>query len=508
MRKLVVKILPLALLLGTCALFLSLKGLPFLDLPNHTTRSWVISQLLWGTQYRELFAFDLLFAPYILGDLILASLLRIFPLETGALLYLSLCFAVLPLSVLFYQRSRQIAISLSASTFLLSCFLATNWYFLAAYTNYSLSLGLVFLAMGLWEHFLEERTNTARRITWFLLFLLASTLSYLAHLSGLFFLGLLLGGKTIFRLFRRTVDWRETLATLTPFALLSVLHITRPVTQQDLLSTWIFRSARDKLLGLASMFIRFDYTIDTVYFVAFFALLALALLTGRDRNRAVVAQYREAFRDGDALELALTCLGLLLVYVVMPVGLAAAYDVDGRALPYLFVYLILLTWKVLPNARRAANALFISALLLSVTNLIYLQHYLGKHNQRLVAINQLIKTIPPGKTLLPVATVMEEGRVQTGLHNGALYTVWGQGVTPYIFASAFGEPVIYFHYKHFPRAPLIFWYVWLRDVDWAQVIRDYDLILISKPFDRARLQIPNLRLLAENEAAASFEIVK
>jgi len=513
-----VRALPWAILFATCALFLSLHGLPFLDLPNHATRSWIIGELLWGERFQELFAVDLLFTPYILGDLILAHLYRLFSLETGALVYLSGCFLSLPLGLTFYQRSRGIAPALSSVMLCLAAFLATNWYFLASYTNYSLSLGLVFFTLGSWERLVRRPGEKSWR--WALLFCLGTTLTYLAHLSGLLFLCLLLGGSITVRLLSRRLPLLQACLTIAPFVALWTIHLSRETSQADLNEAWLYRTPYNKLLAFGSMFFRFNLAIDSVLVLLFIALLILALHAGRDTKQRFSQQYLpnsfrpaswwRSFQSSDSavetIELILLVLGLTTLFLILPVGMAAAYDIDGRALPFLFSYLILLVFQQVKFPDRALPSLRAGAFLLALGNLVYLGWYLEKHNHRLVAFNQLLASIPRGASVLPVATAPDEGRIQTGLHNGALYSAVGEGLTPYIFSSAHGQPVTYFHYRRFPQAPLIFWYLRKLPVNWPQIAGDYQFLVIAKPFDRSRLELPGLEVLAENESGTVFAI--
>ena len=196
------------------------------------------------------------------------------------------------------------------------------------------------------------------------------------------------------------------------------------------------------------------------------------------------------------------------------------YDVDGRALPYLFAFLTLFALRVgerwgiagangtevtgsgrhYPVRLNTAFATWI-ATGLAIANFAYVLTELSRHNSYLLKINDAVRKIPAHQFVLPITTTPEQGRIQTGLHNGALYTAWGEGITPYIFNSALGEPVTFFHYKSILYHPFQFWYARNMPVDWSKVESTYQYVVITKPFDSRRIQLPHAVNYFENSAA-------
>jgi hypothetical protein len=65
----------------------------------------------------------------------------------------------------------------------------------------------------------------------------------------------------------------------------------------------------------------------------------------------------------------------------------------------------------------------------------------------------------------------------------------------------------YFRYVHRPAAPDELWYRarWDSTVDWVQVARQYQYLLIIKPFDPDRIRT-RTRTVAENDAAALLAV--
>ncbi len=497
--------------------FLRFRGLPFLDLPNHTARSFVIGELLWGTEFRDLFAFDLLFTPYILTDLILAALLRIFPLEYGALALVVIAFLLQPLALVAYGKTRRLTTQSLIVVALIGTYLATNWFFLSAFLSFSIGFALIFLTLACWERCLQLSPRI-KQAPWYLLFLFTATLAYLSHLSSFTFLTAIVGGMGVLRLVTRRLSLFGFICSLLPFAGFVTIHLLRSTSRQDFANEWLFRSPLDKLLAIGTMFIRFDYLADVLFFAALVLYIGYHL---RGLFNVRLFGATNAFRgDFDILELGLTSVGFLVLYLLLPVAFSHVYDVDGRALPFLFAFLLLFALRVgerwgvfgLSSSETTGSGRhypvrlnhkfsIAAALCLSLLNYFYLATSLARHNRYLVQVNQAARAIPERHPVLPIVSTTQEGRVQTGLHNGALYTAWGKGVTPYIFNSSLGQPVTFFHFKKIPYHPFQFWYQRNMPVDWRKVETTYDFVLITKPYAAERIDLPHSTPFFENAAA-------
>jgi hypothetical protein len=80
---------------------------------------------------------------------------------------------------------------------------------------------------------------------------------------------------------------------------------------------------------------------------------------------------------------------------------------------------------------------------------------------------------------------------------------------PYVFAGDNGNPMKYFRYIHRPYDPTEVWYgdIPRPPIDWNAIARDYDFLVITKPFDPAALAVPT-RTMTENSSAALLAIEK
>ncbi len=101
----------IALLLAHCALFLSFRSLPLLDLPNHAARARVIADLLFdgGVRFGALYAVAPGLLPYFGADLPLVLLMHWLPPWTAATAYACLVFAALPAAVWVFARRAGLA---------------------------------------------------------------------------------------------------------------------------------------------------------------------------------------------------------------------------------------------------------------------------------------------------------------------------------------------------------------------------------------------------------------
>ncbi len=483
-----------ALVLG-CYIILwwQFPHMPYHDLPNHTVRSFFIGNLLKDSHGSEFFRFEPYFQPYILGDLIFAALLQIMSVENGAMAWMTLGFLSLPLGVLFFAK--ETCLKEDQKTFLLLCsmYLATNWFFLSAYANYSLGIGLVFVTVALWSRWIQSA-----RILHYFLFILSIFTCYLLHLAPYFFCSIIIFCAVSYRLLTKQIaTWRWFLS-LFPLGALGIFYLaTKHFSAQPQPEQWIFRPLLEKPVQIGSMFLRFNYTFDLALFVFFVAIFLLLLVRRADT------------RDHALREYGVIIVSLLAAYLILPVSVGLVADIDGRALPLLFLFfsLFVVTWaKTTLEKTKLFHAMIF---VLAITNLFYLGRYLSKHDRYLIDYLHALDTIPPQQTVLPIATKHDEGRIQTALHIGELYMIRQGGLTPYVFSKNTSKDQFrYFYYTNQPYMPFLFWYSRKIPVDWDLVEKGYNYIIITKPFSRERIGLTNLERTFENDAAVVFRILK
>lgn len=488
-------------------LWWNLPGIPFQDLPNHVTRAYIIGELLSSAQFSELFSLNLRPTPYILGDLLLALITRFTVLERAAATWVAISFLLFPVSLGAYLKTRNMLGKKAQIVVLLSIYLATNWFFLTGYLNFCLAVSLVFLTLAVWEKLYTERRETSLG-TWYTIFIVLVLGTYLMHFGPFVFLGLILAVTLVVRQARKPQALRFWILTFLPMGVLLLTRIFFAEGNTNYLKAWDFRPISEKVLGLGSMVIRFNYLFDLTLF-AFFIILLLS--PGMLKKRSPLSQEEQAY----AMETGLISLALLVAYLILPMGVGTLFDVDERALPFVIVYGTLFLSALSQNKNVVTEdstgsvqrcSLCLVSILLFL-NFTYLGAHLRPLASRLVTYRSGLGALPRGKAVLPVATWPATGRVQVGLHDAAIYTASAHGITPYIFNSRRGEPVTYFHYRQELYAPYIFWYLRKRNVDWSRIVRDYDYLAITNPHRKERLESKLLRRVSSNRAVTIYEVL-
>ena len=503
MRTLLITVI-LALYLIVWWLF---PAMPYFDLPNHVTRCYLIGEVLKQSELGQLFTFDFHFMPYILGDLLLAGILQFTSIEVGGVLWVTLAFISLPIGVWFYLRALESTKHQQAFAFLLSTYLSTSAFFLFGYNNFCISIGLTFIALGCLEIFLvrlERREFISALLALCLLFLSLFS-CYLMHLAGYFFCAIIAAVLLLSRLLSKRLPFFHTVLAGLPFLAIALYHVA---TQTGHSSTrtelWELRPLLKKFPAFGSAFIRFDYPIDIFLFSIFAGLIVLLLISGLKNLSTKETRLR-------AYEHVAILLALLVTYFALPVGSGTLFEIDVRALPFISICGMFLALHLGKDGVRKQRFFLYFAIFLSLSNLAYIVYRLKPHNDFLSGYNQALMQIPVKQTVLPISTIPDEGRYGIGVNAGTIYTLLRHGLTPYIFSgNNKGEPFTYFNYRNEPYEPFGFWYIRNldKDVQWDEVQKTYDYIVITKPYDRSRIGLTNLKTYFENPQAVVFQVAK
>jgi hypothetical protein len=184
--------------------------------------------------------------------------------------------------------------------------------------------------------------------------------------------------------------------------------------------------------------------------------------------------------------------------------------VDVRALPLIAVFAMLGCLTQLDDAlsqpRKAVIFVGIaSAAVLALANLIYLASHLQRLEQKITDYRAVIAVLPKDSWVFPVYTNITERPIKSTFHAASFALIDRQALTPYLFSRNLGDPMQYFSYRNKPYAPDEDWYtdVHSEPVDWQAIARDYDFVLVTKPFDLRRIPISTGPIF-ENSAAALF----
>ena len=490
----------LAALLIVCyaAVFVRLSPLALQDYPNHVARAVVMSDLIFhhGVHFGTQFEYHFLATPYVLGDLLLAAAIAAFGVVNAMALWSALTFLSLPAALLFYLRTTRIMGHVRPVLVVLSVYLATDWFFLMGFLEFRLGVAVALGILTVAES--VRRTPTPAR---FALCAAVLVLGYLTHLTTLIFSTALLAASALLRLKLRTTTWRvEALLLLPCFALLAWhFGVASSYRHADdfVENPYVWGGWTHKFEGLNDAFLRFQRGADWVMMLALGA--CLMLLAGRIRLRD--------FKEAAVLEMLVLAGTMLGLYFVLPVCYAEAYFVDVRALPLAVVFLLLACLSLPVRAPwRRADGPFLAlglAALLAFGNLAYLINHLNASGQWLARYRNIIAAIPQGAKVLPVYTAGADGRVMPLLHTFAFVTIDRDGIVPDLQTGDTGNAQKYIRYRNRPYAPSQIWYgnPAAPRVDWRAAACEYKFLLITKPFDRARIGVRTVTAV-ENETAA------
>jgi hypothetical protein len=494
----------LVLILAYCILFVLLSPLPVQDFPDHLARAVAMNDLLFhgGARFGSIFHFHLEWIPYLLGDLILTGAVAVFGPTGGAAFWVLLVFLSLPCAALFYLRVRGIDPAGRSLALVLSVYFATDWFFLMGFLSFRVAVAMLIATLALVELLRRKWSYPL-----FALYAGAVVLDYLMHLSPIVFLFAALGITGLLRLWLRNTTLRTELALFVPVLAVLAWHFTIGVHYREptdpVASVYLWGTLQSKLARLGSEFFHFVPYMDVLLVV----LLAACLFT-----RTGIPRWRD-LRRPLALEMLALAVLFIAMYFALPIGYAEAYYVDTRPLPLASFFFVAACLALPPpdpgsQPRREQLAILLAALL-AVGNLAYLARHFIAQSAWVAQYRSVVAAIPEHGRVFPVYTHGGDGSVVPFLHVSAYATMDRAAVEPYVFAGDNGNPMKYFRYLHRPYDPAETWYgeIPRPPIDWLTIARDYDFVVITKPFNPAALAVAT-RTVAENSSAALLAIQK
>jgi len=487
-------VLFMALLALYVAFSLCLVNAPMQDLPNHLTRSHVISDLLFNhaVDFGGIFALVATFSPYLAGDLLLASLDRIFGTAWACRLWIAACIGLLPLSVWFVIRRGGANFVTASTGAVLALYVATDAFFIFGFTNFLLSVACALFAYG-W-FYTAAGTHGSRAYACFVLLLL---LSYAMHLSALIFIIAMTCVSSVFWVWKRQMSVRRATALLlAPFLLLLIQVALSPGADFGGIASSEWGTWTTKAVGIAFLALRFNRMVDLPIFAAFILVAVVPLLVKWPRGL-----------DASAEQL-LVALALGCLYVILPFSMSGGvYYADDRALQY--GSLVLITAGVRSAELRPIlqRAQIILASIVALANLVYVAAQMLPENAAMGRYKVLAGSIRRGAYVLPIDTRPRIGRYDPFRHAGSYVTLYSHAVTPYLFAGDRYSHVSYFRYCARPYAPWEFWYPDRAGVSWEQVVVQYQYLLVTVPWDREKIPV-SYTVVARNDVAELLELRK
>jgi hypothetical protein len=494
------------LLASYTAMLLCLTGLPWGDLPNHLTRITIIGKLLYSSNdfFRQNYLFEWMFTPYILWDLLAATTGKILPVVANGILWTELTFLSVVAGGWYLARVRLQHSPELIIPQLLAILIASAWCFTLGFFAYQLSLGLSLFAIGIGHRLRKSSTRSAAGL--YTVYCILIVGCYLAHLGGYLALCVISGAVAVAAVFGNPRNLSRESCLLAPQLLLVAWQALRVWPAQGGGAVgYVYGGALRKFLALASPWLRlplsWDWPLLLGVVLSFFLLAAGSL-------PALRAQSLRALLKND-LFLALSFL--LAAYIVLPQSGFGGQGVDERMVPYLFYFAFL--WlcslqseteggtSVVASRTRAEVLLFATSWI--SLGALFIQ--LWPYNRVNGAYRDLLQHVPEHQLVLPVTTRTYLGRITPTLHQGNLYAALREGVVPYIFNRE-NAPIPFFRFQHSYKVPDYNWYERNSSPDWQLVKPPCNYLVVSKPFDVARLPSFGLSVFLENDSAVVYRM--
>ena len=489
---------------GYLALFALCSPYSLLDLPNHLARATVMADLMFHHGQRFGGDFQLLYRymaiPYVLGDLLLAAAVQLGGTQFASALWMSVAFLSLPAAVLFYLRTAGAPRDIQPIAVLLATYLSIDWSFTMGFLEFRLGIALVLVALAL-----LERLRARWSVALYCLYAGTLALGYLTHLVTVAFLAVAFAVTGALGLWRGTASLGRELRLLAPIAAILAWHfgVAANFHRSDDVPLMAYDWGPErKLRTLRYSHVRYGGPPDTILALALIVCVALMLL-GRSVAEGLS---RPAFHDKLAI-----CATFLALFVVLPYGYSAASYVDTRALIAAELFLFLALFELAGAGRLRAPqpvlAAALCALAISLLNLAYVGRQFARAGAWAQGYRSVVTAVPRGARVLPVATVSAHAPY---LHASSSIVIDRAGTIPYLFSANNGNPMLYFRYTHLPYAPQEDWYLdrgtaAAASVDWHKVSCAYQFVLVTQPYEPARIGLATTKR-AENAEAALLAV--
>ena len=474
------------------------SAFPFQDFPNHLTRAVILADILFhhGAAFGPLFEFRFMPVPYILGDLLLAGLVELFGPTGAGVLWNTLVLLSWPAALLFLIHVNGLSRNTRLFVLFISLFLATDWFFLLAFTQFRLGMALMVAALAV-AHLLRLRWS-ATRFIWFCVIILAG---YFTHLAFVIFLAPSLIVSAAVRLYFRRTSLRTELALIAPVAAVMLWHFgfadhayrsAGPAPYG-----WMWGEVGHKFFGLQSEFLRFGGRYSKLLMLGFLVVLGWGLWRDLRWRNLLKPQVVEM------LALAVTFLG---IFFVLPSQYSQAAYVDVRALALISLFVVLARVQLSDDTTSPGIVIPLAAIL-AAANLAYLGMHLASDDAWMKGYREIVARVPRGAAVMPIYTRGREGGMSPLLHTASYIVMDRAALTPYLFSGDGGHPMKYFSYRHRPYRPYQRWYNLGRPdvVDWRTLACSYDFLLVDKPYDPKNIEV-RTSAVAENGSAALLKV--
>jgi hypothetical protein len=492
-------ILPVVTALAYTGLFLSLSSEPFTDAPNHLARAAIMKSLWFDPQspFQGMFSARHFFMPYALPDLGLVVLMRMLGFEFAGPVWSTLTMLVLVLGVWVYARQVLATSWALAAAALCSWYFATNYLFILGFFSFQWGIAASFVALGSLEAW-----RRGKSFGWVALYIGACFFCYGAHMASFAILAAMVGVVGLIRAGLKQQSWMRSGWELAPFSVLTGYHLLLVPAHPEASGGKLTHNTVADKFGhfIEAMFVRENYLVDRSILVLFWGIVVVAIWFGLRRRAGL----------GRDWELAAMCALAAIIYFILPFGLGGIFYVDERALPFVFIPLLMLSLRIFERSAPGRNhitILMVACSVLAAANLGSLASFLPRQNREVAQFREALLTIPPRQTVLPIHTRRKDGNTWPLRHAGSFYTAERNGYTPYLFSGATGGgPSGYFTDLSSIYRPGQDWYMGEGSADWDEIARSYDYVAITKPWKAERIDLSRLELYYENSVATVFRV--
>jgi hypothetical protein len=474
------------------------SALLFQDYPNHLARAFVLADLWFhhGAHFGKVFEFRDIAYPYIAADLLLAPMVELLGEQGATYAWTALAVLSLPCAMLYYLRATAAPLASRVFIFLMALYLSTDAFFFVGFVNFRFSIALTLVALAIAQT-LRRRYSAML----FVIYCLTVAFGYLMHLAFLVFAVVGIGTSGLFRLWRRGTTWgRECLLLLPLVVSASWYVISRwlyPITRDVIPAHFVRNGLRTKLRQLDWPVIRFNESVDLLFMAAFALLLFWAARHQLRRPRLVQVQTWEP---------ALMALAFAGLYLALPASLGDPTYIDLRAIPWLPIFVTLWCVALFADSNESndmgSRFALAGVTVLLVINLGYMCANLSSERAWLKQYRAVLAAIPSSALVLPIYTGVRTPTRRPYFDADSYVVIDRHGVEPYLYSGDHGQPMKYFRYRHHPYAPDSIWYDVTppRAVDWRAVACTYDFLLVTNPYDAARIDLPT-KMVARNSSA-------
>ncbi|HUB11450.1 MAG TPA: hypothetical protein VMB34_05795 [Acetobacteraceae bacterium] len=412
---------------------------PLTDYPNHLAREFVLAFGAHDPILSRIYGQSWGIIPNLAIDIVMPPLLHIVPLYDAGRMMLALALLLPVAGVAAYHRA---AFQTRSFWPLASGLVAYNGLFLLGFMNFLISVGMALLGAAAWVAWRQRRP--------FALAVLGAVWScaiFFAHIFGLLFLVLIIGGWEFDRLLRLRrehgrllPDMLRTASVLTPVFLPPlVLSCLAPIADARGMVVW--RPPADRLRLLLQPFITYDPLTGLIIGILFLALLFV-----------LVRQRRCRLAPGAGW----TMLVLLAVYAVCPFIMNNTAFIGDR-FPVMLGFMLFAGTRPqqLPAVARSAIVVLLTAAFAIKT--VGLMAVWQDHNADLRELRQVIAPVPAGSRTLVVSLeptdnpqywlTMREGRwipglFRTDIHLPALLLIEHRSFWPLLFTARGKQPLV------------------------------------------------------------------